>query len=440
MHNAAFERAGIVRVDTLNELFDCADMLAKQPIPKTTNLAIVTNTGGPGVMAVDHLYFHDIDLPKMPQATVERLNPILSPNWSRGNPADIIGDATPEAFRQAAEICMEAPEFDALLLMNTPQAQVPSEDRARALCDAFKDTDYPVFSSWIGTEEVTESKKLFRKAGIPTYDSPERAVKAYLNAYRYEQLRQNALETDALRTDEIDCDADGARTIIQAVRSQGRTLLTEVESKGLLECYGIPATPMKRAGSADEAAAFSAEMGFPVVLKLDSKDITHKSDAGGVKLNLKNEADVREAFEAIVLSAKQYDPNATVNGVTVQPMIDVKGHEVILGAKKDPDFGPVILFGMGGVMAELMQDRAIELPPLNRPLARRLMAKTKVYRLLKGFRGRSGADLERLEEILMRLSKLLEDLPEVVELDINPLLAHETGAFALDARVVVSPS
>ena len=216
--------------------------------------------------------------------------------------------------------------------------------------------------------------------------------------------------------------------------------MTEAESKGLLECYGIPTTPMKRAGSADEAASVSEEMGFPVVLKLDSKDITHKSDAGGVKLNLQDEADVREAFEAIVLSAKQYDPNASVDGVTVQPMIDVEGHELILGAKKDPDFGPVILFGMGGVTAELIQDRAIELPPLNRPLARRLMAKTKVYRLLEGFRGQPGADLERLEEILMRLSKLLEDLPEIVELDINPLLAHETGAFALDARVIVSPS
>jgi acetyltransferase len=440
VHDAAFSRVGIVRVDTLDDLYDTALMLAKQPLPKSTALAIVTNTGGPGIMAVDHLYSLGYELPQMRPETTEQLNAILSPFWSKGNPADILGDASPEVFRRAAEICAAAPEFDALLLMNTPQAQVPSTDRARALCEAFKGADLPVFSAWVGTQEVAESHRLFREAGIPGYETPERAVRAYLYAYRHEELLHIRRQGPAEPPVRSAFDLSRAQAVVEAALKSKRRLLTEVESKAVLDSFGIPATPIKQAATVEQAIAYAEELDFPVVLKLDSEEISHKSEGGGVKLDLGSAEEVRGAFHEILAAARAYDPRARVAGVTVQPMVRAAGYEVILGAKQDPDFGPVILFGMGGVLAELLQDRAIDLPPLNRTLARRLMASTKVYRLLQGFRGRPGADLPLLEEILVRLSRLVERLPEVLELDINPLLAHEHGAVALDARIVVAPA
>ena len=437
VYDAAFSRAGIIRVDTLNQLFDCADMMAKQPLPKSPNLAIVTNTGGPGVMAADCLAFHGIDLPALSDSTMEKLNGILSPFWSHGNPVDILGDAPPEVFRQAALICANAEEFDALLIMNTPQAQVPSTDRARVLCEGLKDINLPVFSSWIGTEEVYESRNLFRKAGIPTYDSPERAVRAFLYMYQYRQYLDTLHEWSSGSVKDIQTNRVKSRSIIEKALNADRYLLTETESKELLDCYGIPVTATKRAATSDQAVELAEEMGYPVVLKLDSQDISHKSDAGGVMLNLVDKREVHEAFKEILSNARAYDARARISGVTVQPMVRTDGHELILGVKKDPDFGPVLLFGMGGITAELIRDRVIALPPLDRLLARRMIESTKVYKLLQGFRGLPGADIGILEEILVRLSQLVIDFPEIVELDVNPLIAHEKGAVSLDARVVI---
>ncbi len=345
-----------------------------------------------------------------------------------------------ETFKRVAEVCLQAPEFDAILVLTTPQAQFPSSDKARSLCTSLCNSEAPVFTCWLGGQEVQESRDYFRRAGIPTYDTPERAVQAFLYMWQYERNLQALNELPSNLPRQLVFDKDWAESIVRQALAEGRALLSETESKNLLESYGIPVTPTRRAPSAEEAAVQAAQMGFPVVLKLDSPDITHKSDAGGVELNLASEDEVRWAFDRIMRNARQYDPQARLRGVTVQPMVSRQGVELILGAKKDPGFGPVILFGMGGLAAEVMGDRAIGLPPLNRLLARRMIERTKVSHLLKGFRNLPATDLTILEEVLIRLSQLVVDRPEIVELDINPLLTHEKGCVALDARVMVEPS
>ena len=284
-----------------------------------------------------------------------------------------------------------------------------------------------------------ESRRLFHQAGIPTYETPERAVQAFLYMHQYKKNLESLIQLPSNLPHEIDYDSRTAHDILESVLNENRRLLSEHESKSLLEKYGIPVTSIKKAAAAADAVAAAGETGYPVVLKLDSPDITHKSDAGGVKLNLKTPSQVEEAFREIMESARQYDPAARVDGVSVQKMIAANGVELLLGAKKDESFGPVILFGLGGTMAEIIGDRAIGLPPLNRLLARNLIERTKAGKILKGYRNLPPADMTQLEEILIRLSQMLIDHPEIVELDINPLLSSAEGVVALDARVVVEP-
>ncbi|MBU4566860.1 MAG: acetate--CoA ligase family protein [Desulfarculus sp.] len=441
IYDEAFKRAGLVRVNTVGDLFDCAELISKQPLPKGPALAIVTNAGGPGVMATDHMALHGGSEPPQPsRETIAKLDAILPPFWSHANPIDILGDATPETFLKVTQVCVDAHEFDAVLVLTTPQAQFPSTQKAKLLSEELARADFPVFTSWLGGREVMESREIFYKAGIPTYETPERAVQAFLYMYQYHKNLLTLQETPSSLPREIHYDRDQAAALIASVLIEGRSLMSEGESKKLLDLYGIPVTPVHRAASAEEAAACALLTGFPVVLKMDSPDITHKSDAGGVRLSLKSEGQVKEAFEEIMANAKAYDPQARVRGVTVQPMVAVKGVECILGAKKDLEFGPVILFGMGGTMAEIIGDRAIGLPPLNRLLAKRLIDQTKVSKVLRGYRNIPPVDMVMLEEVLVRLSQLLIDFPEIAELDINPLLSHSRGALALDARVVVEPT
>lgn len=438
IYDEAFKRAGLVRVDTVGDLFDCAELISKQPLPTGPGLAIVTNAGGPGVMATDQMALHGGTEPPPPSTeTIAKLDAILPPFWSRSNPIDILGDATPETFLKVTQICVDAHEFDAVLVLTTPQAQFSSTQKAKLLSEALVRSDFPIFTSWLGGREVMESREIFHKAGIPTYETPERAVQAFLYMYQYHENLLTLQETPSNLPREIRYDRDQARALIASVLDEGRSLMSEGESKKLLDLYGIPVTPVSRASTGEEAAACALLTGFPVVLKLDSPDITHKSDAEGVRLGLKNEGQVKDAFDEIMANARSYDPQARIYGVTVQPMVSLKGVECILGAKKDREFGPVILFGMGGTMAEIIGDRAIGLPPLNRLLARRLIEQTKVSKVLRGYRNLPPADLTMLEEILVRLSQLLIDFPEISELDINPLLSHAQGALALDARVVV---
>lgn len=440
VYDAAFKRAGIVRVDTLGDLFGCAELMAKASRPQGPNLAIITNAGGPGVMATDYLAGYGLEPAPLSEATMAKLNAVAPAFWSHGNPIDLTGAATPQTFQEVIRICRQAPELDALLVMIPPQALYSSEVLARDIAQALEGERYPTFAVWLGGLEMAAGRTILNQAGIPTYSNPEEAIRAFHYMYTYDRNLKLLQEIPTSPPSALKVQAGPAQELVEAALARGAGLLTEMESKALLKAYGIPTPRIELATTPEEAASLATSMGYPVVAKIHSHNLVHKSDAGGVRLNLHDAEQVRQAFHAIQSSVAAYDPQAHFGGVTIQPMLRCQGHEVIVGAKRDPDFGPVILFGMGGVFTELFRDRAIGLPPLNRILARRMIEETKVYQLLKGYRGQPAANLELLEEVLVRLSQLVADLPQVAELDINPLLLTTGPAYALDARVVVAAS
>jgi acetyltransferase len=442
VYDAAFKRAGIVRINTIEELFDCAELMARQPHPSGSGLAIITNAGGPGVMAVDALASHGIEPVSLSPETLKKLDEILPPFWSRGNPIDILGDATAERYRQVVEVCLSAPEINALLIMLAPQAMTDPTSVAATLTETLQGKSTSVFTVWMGGIDVEKGRILFNKMGIPTYETPERAIRAFMHMYSYGHNLELLQQTPPKLLHTLEFDQARAGEIIREAlpHSHTLTLLTEIESKALLAAYGIPVNQTEVATTVDEAIRLAKEIGYPLAMKIHSRDIVHKSDAHGVQLNLRHEQDIKEAFTKIMANAREYNPKAKLLGVTLQPMVKRPDYELILGSKKDADFGPVILFGMGGVMTEVLKDRAIALPPLNRLLARQLVESTKVYQLLKGYRNRPPANVVLLEEILIRLSQLITDFPEIAELDINPMILLEDKAYAVDARVLLKPS
>ncbi|MBW2617811.1 MAG: bifunctional acetate--CoA ligase family protein/GNAT family N-acetyltransferase [Deltaproteobacteria bacterium] len=442
VYDAAFERAGMVRVETIEDLFDCAELMASQPRPKGPRLAVITNAGGPGVMAADALAHYGLEPAALSAETKTKVDELLPAFWSRGNPIDILGDAPPERYCKVVEICLSAPEIDGVLAILTPQAMTKPTEAAVAVAGTLKDQSYPAFTVWMGGQAVEEGRAIFHQAGIPTYDTPERAVQAFKYMHAYGRNLKLLQEAPARFTCALTYDQAAARAVIdpavKGVEAGASLILTEFQSKAILSAYGIPTPPIRLAASVEEAVLAAGRMGYPVALKIHSPDITHKSDAHGVELNLAGDDDLRQAFDRIMAGARAYDPQARILGVAVQPMIERPDYELIIGSKRDADFGPVILFGLGGVLTEVLQDRAIALPPLNRLLARRLMERTRVFRLLKGFRHYPPANLALLEEMLVRLSHLVTDFPE--KLDINPLIAANDNALALDARMVVQPA
>jgi acetyltransferase len=440
IYDAAFKRAGIVRVNTIGELFDCAELMAKQPRPKGPNLAIVTNAGGPGVMAADALSSFGLEPVFLRPETMKQLDDVLPPFWSRGNPIDILGDATPERYRQVVDLCMRASEISGLLIILTPQAMTDPTSVAASLTEVLQNKRISVFTVWMGAGDVEKGREIFNRAGIPTYETPEQAVKAFTYMSSYDRNLELLQETPPKLDRGLEFDRTNAEEIVREALDQGKELLTEVKSKALVAAYGIPVNRTEVATSEDEAVDLAQDMGFPVAMKINSRDIIHKSDAHGVQLNLHDKEAVREAFSTVLSNAHAYNPQAEILGVSIQPMLPRPDYELILGCKKDADFGPVILFGMGGIMTEILKDQDIALPPLNRLLARRLIERTRVYKLLKGYRNRPPANLEVLEEILIRLSQLVTDFPQITELDINPLIFSEDKAYALDARVIVRHS
>jgi acetyltransferase len=437
IYDAAFERAGILRVKTFEELFDCAELLAKQPKPKGSGLAIVTNAGGPGVMAADTLSDYGYEPVTLGEETREKLDEILPPFWSRRNPIDMLGEASPELYRQVVTICLQAREVDGLLIMSAPQALTDTSETAAALVELIRDQSIPIITAWVGGTEMQRGRDIFNAAGIATFDTPERAVRAFMNIYR------NSLNTEMLQQipsrlpQKLAFDRQKAKKLIRDGLFFENRLLSESESKALLSAYGIPINRTETAATGEAAVKIAREIGFPVVLKINSRDIIHKSDVGGVFLDLNTEKDVAAAYDQIIGSTRARLPQAKIQGVSVQPMMKRSGYELILGAKKDRDFGPVILFGMGGTFAEVFKDQAVALPPLNRLLARRLMEKTAVFRLLQGYRNLPPANLELLEEILIRLAQLVIDFSEIKELDINPLIVAGDEARVIDARVLL---
>jgi acetyltransferase len=436
VYDAAFKRAGIVRVETIDELFDCAELTAKQPRPTGPRLAIITNGGGPGVMGADTLAKYGRDPVPLDAETLHELDKFLPPFWSRGNPIDILGDASPDRFRKTLEVCFAAREIDGVLVIMAPQALADPIAVAEALASTVKGRKFPVFTCWMGGRGMAGAVEILNKSGIPTYESPERAVKAFLYMYDYSRNLEILRQVPPKLSRNISFDHDRVRRVLP--RSAFTGFIPESDSREILAAYGLPVVRTEIAATEEDAAGKADNMGYPLVMKLHSPDIAHKTEAGGVQLDIRTEEEVRKTFRRIVDSAKQYKPDARINGVTIQPYHASPDYEILLGAKRDSSFGPVILFGMGGIFTEVLKDRALGLPPMNRHLANRLMQETKVFSLLKGYRNRKPADIEQLEEMIIRLSQLLIDFPDICELDMNPLLIKDGTAVAVDARILVS--
>ena len=436
---AAFQRVGVLRVEAISELFDMAEVLAKQPRPKGPRLTIVTNAGGPGVLATDMLITSGAQLADLAPETMASLNQILPPTWSHNNPVDIIGDAGPELYAKAVDIVAKDPNTDGLLVILTPQAMTDPVATAEELTAFSHIEGKPIIASWMGAGQVEKGEDILNAAKIPTFKYPDRAAKAFYYMWSYSENLRSLYETPQapVQNGHGYIDRDEAAKIIAEVRSKGRTILTEFESKKLLATYGIPTVETHIALTESDAVKEAARLGFPVVLKLYSETITHKTDVGGVQLNLRTASAVRQAWKAIESACTKKADKEHFLGVTVQPMIKLEGYELIIGSSIDPQFGPVLLFGTGGQLVEVYKDRALGLPPLNATLARRMMERTKIFTALKGVRGRKATDIAGLEQLLVRFSQLVAEQPWISEIDINPLLVSSERVFALDARVVL---
>lgn len=437
--DAAFRRVGVLRVDKISDIFYTAEVLSKQPRPKGKRLSIITNAGGPGVLATDSLIRDGGELAPVTGDALDQYNSFLPEAWSHDNPIDILGDATPETYAKALEVAANDPNSDGMLVILTPQAMTDPTVTADYLAP-YAQIGKPVIASWMGGADVHEGAQILAQAGIPNFNFPDTAVRLFNYMWKYSYSLRGLYEVANPTQDEDGFNREEAQRIISEVRAQGRTILTETESKAVMAAYDIPTIPMVIADSAKDAAKAADEMGYPVVVKLNSETITHKTDVGGVRLNLQNAQDVTEAFEAIHRNVLSQYSEADFQGVSVQPMIKLNdGYELIIGSSLDPQFGPVLLFGTGGTMVEVFKDRALGLPPLTTTLARRMMEQTKIYKALQGIRGRDPVDIERLEKILVRFSQLAVENPMIAEIDINPLFVSDTHILALDARVVLQP-
>ncbi|MGD0661905.1 MAG: bifunctional acetate--CoA ligase family protein/GNAT family N-acetyltransferase [Syntrophorhabdales bacterium] len=440
VYEAAFRRAGAVRVAEIAELFDAAEVLDSKRLPAGPRLAIVTSAGGPGVMATDALIHLGGELAELSEESMKQLNAFLPPYWSKANPVDVLGDATVERFTKALTICLGDPMVDGVLVIYVPTDSAPSTQVAQAVADSARNTSKPIIATWMGAEGVEGGRHIFVESSIPTYDTPEEAVRTYVNMCRYKRHLDQLYETpDELPAHKAPS-KDHLRELLKAALKEGRTLLNEEESKDFLVTYGIPVAAARIAQDAEAAVSMGEKVGYPVVIKIASPDISHKSDVGGVIMGIESGAALKEAYEKLMQGVKKRAPEAAIAGVTVEKMITDVDYELILGAKKDKDFGSVILFGMGGTMAEFIKDFSIGLPPLNQTLAKMLIQDTRVYKMLQGFRGKPPADFQGLEEVLVSFSNLIIDFPEIAEIDINPLAISNGKASALDARIIIDKS
>ena len=435
--DAAFERMGLARVFNIGEIFDCADLVGRHKVPKGPRLAVLTNAGGPGVMATDALVASGGAPARLSDETMRVLDESLPPHWSRRNPVDVLGDAKSKLVAKAAQIVLQDPGVDALLVIITPQAMTNPTAVAREICAQAGATPKPVLAAWLGGAAMRDGTNLLNEAGIPTYPTPEQAVKAFMTLVSYARNLEILYETPKDIPVDFPVDRKELRARFAGVLTAAEGPLSESLSKELLASYGIPVTGPISAATADDAVAAAEEAGYPVVLKVLSPDITHKTDVGGVALDLADAGAVRSAFEAMMETVRRTAPGARLEGVTVQRMVrSDDGIEMILGVKKDPTFGTVVMAGMGGIAAEIYKDRSIGFPPLNERLARRMLDELRMRPLLHGYRGRPAVAVDKLVETLVRLSYLAADFPEIAELDINPLLVTPDGVIALDARVV----
>jgi acetyltransferase len=436
---AAFRRCGVLRVQNIADLFYMAEVLSKQPRPRGPHLSIVTNAGGPGVLATDALMATGGELTVLSPETIHALDDFLSPNWSRGNPVDVLADADADRYVKAIDLVSRDSGSDGLLAIIAPQGLADPTRVAQQMSKYAHSTTKPVIASWMGGDGVAEGTAILNAAGIPTFSYPDTAARAFTYMWRYTYNLRGLYETPALLQgpDFSDEARQKAEDIISSIRRSGRTMLNEFESKQVLAAYGITTVNTWIAETEEDAVSCARTMGYPVVLKLLSSTIAHKTEVDGVHLRLRNPEQVRTAFRAIRSSVTLQAGLEHFAGVTVQPMVRRDGYELILGSTIDAQFGPVILFGSGGVMVEVYRDLALALPPLNTTLAQRMMEQTRIYSALKGIRGRKPVNLSALEQALVRFSQLVLELPWIKEIDINPLLATPEQLLALDARIVL---
>lgn len=438
VYDAVFQRAGIARVFDIGDIFNFTELMAQRNIPKGRNLAIITNAGGPGVMATDALISMNGKLTRLSGETMKKLNDYLPPFWSHGNPVDVLGDAPPERFAVATKIVLEDPDVDAALVILTPQAMTNPTATANEVAKLSEHTSKPIMAAWLGGQSMREGIAIFNKHGISTYDTPEGAIRAFMTLARYSRNLDALFETPKDFPVSFTLDREKVRQEFLKKHFPKEKILSEDVSKSLIAAYGITTTQPQVAKSAIEAADIANKIGYPIVMKIHSPDITHKSDMGGVALNIKDEDAVWNTFKNMTRSIKEKMPEARIEGVTIQPMVNVKdATEMILGIKKDPVFGTVLLVGMGGVGAEVFQDTKLAFPPLNERLTINMLKSLKIYPFLKGYRGSPARDIDKLMEVIIRLSYLAADYPEIVELDINPLLVSTNDVIALDARIVI---
>jgi len=435
---AAVKRAGVVRVKSITQLFSAAKALSCGFNPTGNRLAIVTNGGGPGVMATDYAADLGLVMATLSEATIERLNQVLPHTWSHGNPVDIIGDAQSDRYQHAVQACLEDLNVDGVLTILTPQAMTKPLEAAKVIIELSNQYSKPLLTSWMGGKQVAESREAFNLSKKPTFSTPEPAVEVFSFLSAYHKNQKLLMQMPGPLAHHLEPDIEGARMIIEGALQEKRKVLSEMESKALLSAFHIPVAQTMVAHSPNEALLIAQQMGFPVAMKVNSPNITHKTDAGGVLLNLINAQAVRGAYHEIIDNVKLNRPDAILDGISIQPMIvKPNGRELMVGVTNDPVFGPVITFGAGGTTVEIMGDRSVTLPPLNSFLVKDLIQGTNVSKMLVAFRNMPPADMDALESVLLRVSEMVCELPMLMEMDINPLILDENGALAADARVVV---
>jgi len=438
VYDAAFKRVGIIRVEGVADLFNCAEILAMQPIPKGPKLLIITNAGGPGVMATDFLISRGGRLASLSDKTRRMLDEVLPSFWSRSNPVDVCEDATVERFRRVFEICFKEEDADGFLVIYTPIGAARPSETARVLVEASSMIDKPILTSWLGEEDVREAGNILQRSGIPTYSTPEEAVSTFMYMYQYARNLELLYETPRELPTSPSIDKQRLMRMIKKAFKEDREFLLEPESKEFLRAYGIPTVETYVAKSPEEAVSIASRVGYPVVMKIVSPQVMHKTDVNGVILNVNSEDDVKRSFEELIERVKSRIPSVRIDGVSVQRMIRKDGYELLIGSKKDPLFGSVIIFGTGGIGVEIFRDVSIGFPPLNQTLARRMMEQTRIYDLLiSGYRNKQPVNIARLEEILVRFSQMIIDFPQIKEVDINPMVVDGEDALALDARIII---
>jgi acetyltransferase len=435
----AFQRAGVIRAKTISELFNYTKTLAKQKRPGGNRLAIVTNAGGPAVISTDFLTEHKGRLANLSPDLIEKLNQFLPPAWSKSNPIDLLGDAQPKHYRAAIEACLNDEQADGILVIVSPQAVTQTEEIAKLIVTIPGRENKPIFASLLGEDEVRKGGDVLRKAGIPVYRTPEKAINCFLGLYKYLENLELIHDTPEAIPKTFSPDTAACKEIIRNAIGKKRYALTGHESKQILKNYGIPVNPAFLARNAGQAEKIAEKLGFPLAMKIESPDIIHKTDVGGVTLNVSSKAEAIETFKRLVANSKEASPKAAIEGVLIEKMVDKK-FELLIGCKKDPLFGPVIVFGLGGIAVEVFKDIAAGLPPLNMALAKHMIEQTKIYQLLKGYRGMAGADIKAIQFLLYKFSYLVMDFPEIKEADINPFAADEYGGLVLDAKIVLDRS